>query len=122
MRIKDAEFRRLQTNAGLPHMKILLHWDNRRYDKLTDPLPPNVYLQGVLAGGLVEVYRTRREPVPTLPLPQRVLYFLGFAGLGIGGVLLLTYLLPLTLLVATVFVAVITPIGMIREVLRQRRQ
>jgi len=120
--MKEADFRRMQDRAGLPHMKILLHWNNRQYDELTDPLPDNVYLAGVLIGGEAEVYRTRREPNPKLPLRQRLGYGLGLVSVGVGGIMLLTYLLPITLLVATVFLVVATPIGVIRQLLRNRRR
>ena len=44
------------------------------------------------------------------------------AGLLVLGVLLLTYLLPVTLLAAIAFCMVIAPLGMVREARRERRE
>lgn len=118
----EAEFRRRQTKAGLPHKKILLHWDNRHYEELSDPLPDNVYLTGVLIGGEVEVYRTRIEPVPKLPMPQRLWYFLGFAGLVFGGMLLMPLVMAVVSLAWTVAVPIALLVAVARRLLRNCRR
>ena len=48
--------------------------------------------------------------------------WLVMAGLLVLGVLLLTYLLPVTLLAAIAFCMVIAPLGMVREARRERRE